>query len=237
MMTRDLRRAPRVTDVNALGKAAVIGLGLVCLIGLGAGFLLGAAALLLAIIVAGGAAAFMAARSSGLRRRHDGVMHGIYSWLIVATSASMLVLPGATFGAGNTPVVQRVLNFIEVLRQPQRELDERLQLTQLLAHHDVRIASAGLDELILVATHHPARLAAYLRAELGAEAASAERLSAHIASLYRDAGAIAAEEHAAQVHWRTTTRTISLSTAVVLTSLLVSIWAGVAGVRRTVVRQ
>lgn len=230
-MTKDLPRKPSVIIISALGNGAVIGLALLCLIGLGAGFLLGAAAVLLALVVAGGAAAFMASRSSGLRRRQDGVIHGIYSWLIVSTSASMLALPGATFGAGETPVVQRVLDFVEVLRQPQRELDEQLQLTQLLQYHGVRVARSGLDELIRIATHQPARLGAYLRAEFGAEAATSDRLSAHIANLYRDAQHIAAEEHAAQVSWREMTRSFSLSTVVVLASLLVAIWAGVAGVR------
>lgn len=230
-MTKDLRQNPAVTNITALGKAGVIGLALVCLIGLGAGLLLGAAAVLLALVVAGGAAAFMASRSSGLRRRHDGVIHGIYSWLIVSASAAMLVLPGATFGAGETPVLQRVLNFVEVLREPQRELDERLQLSQLLEHHGVGAARARLDELIRLATHQPVQLGTYLRTEFGAEAAASERLGAHIANLYRDAHHVAAEEQAAQTSWRETTRRFSLSIAVVLASLLVSIWAGVAGVR------
>lgn len=232
-MTKDLRCAFCAPNLRALGKGAVIGVALVCLIWLGAGIVLGATAVLLAILIAGGVAGFMAARACGLRRRNDGVTHGLLSWLAVSVSAGMLTLPTISFGAGDmTLVLQRAASLVEVLRQPQREIDGRLQLAELLRFHDIRVTPQQFDALVRIAADQPAGVVTVLRDELGAGAVTAERVAPHITTLFRDARILAAEDHAAAQAWYETLFASALSTVVVLGSLLVSIWAGVAGVRR-----
>lgn len=232
-MNTDLRCAPCAPNLSALGKGAMIGLALVCLIWLGAGIFFGAAAVLLAIFVAGGVSGFMASRACGLRRRDDGVTHGILSWLLVSISAAILTLPTISFGAGDmTTVLQRAASLVEVLRQPQREIDDRAQLAQLLRSYDIRISTHQFNELVHAAINQPAAVSNYLQQRLGAETALSDRVASHIATLFRDAQTLAAEERAAAAAWYQTVLTSAFASVVVLASLLVAIWAGVAGVRR-----
>lgn len=232
-------RQHRKLNRRALLNAILLGGSIVFLVWLGVAIYSPNGGPALYTIIAGTFAAtvvsaFLAGRLCGLRRRADGVAHGISVWTVVMAFAGLSLLPSVNAldlsdEAGN--LFQRLQMLAGEIYAGEDLAAERAQLTNLLARAGVAATPQLIGELekAAAAADRDAILD-LLQRRPAVDAARAESVANHAITLYQDADAAAADRLVARENVKSVAVGAWWLMLVLISSLLLSIWAGVRGV-------
>lgn len=243
-MPTDLRKnAQPALNESALLKACLVGGLAVIMFWLGALVFDPGASLFWIVagtVIAAVLSAFLSARRCGLRRRADGVAHGVLAWAMMAALASLTLLPSVNAidlsGPGSGLYERFQILAAEFVADPEAAA-EREQLEHLLRRFGMK-GNASLvleiERAAIAADESGIRTALQKRASLTADQIDA--VTAHALILYRDSQIRAADRAilhdnimvAARVAW-------SLLLALLIW-LLLSMWAALSGAGRLLVR-
>lgn len=238
-MLADLRKNPEPTlNEGALLKACLVGGLVVVLFWLGvivldstSGFFW----IIAGTVIAGVLSAFLSARRCGLRRRADGVAHGVLAWAMMAALASLTLLPTVNAidlnGPGNSVYERFKILAAEFVADPESAA-EREQLEHLLRRFAVETDASLVLELERAAIGaDESDIRAVLQKRASLSPAQLDGITAHTLILYRDSPTTAADRAILYDDIMVAARVVWSLLLVLLISLLLSMWAGARGVR------
>lgn len=238
-MLADLRKNAEPTlNQSALLKACFVGGLVVILFWLGAILLDPAAGLFWIIagsVIAAVLTAFLSARRCGLRRRADGIAHGVLAWAMITALASLTLLPTVNAvglsGPENGLYARFKILAAEFVADPAAAA-EREQLKHLLRRFEVKTEASLVPELeraAIAADEDGIRAVLLKHAPLTPE--QLDGIAAHTLTLYRDSQSTAVDRAILHDNIMVAARIAWAMLLVLLISLLLSIWAGARGIR------
>lgn len=240
-MKHDLRHSEEsAINHRALVKAAGVG-GLVMMIAWLGSMMFPPAFLTTFLWIVGGTllaavvSAFLAGRLCGLRRREDGVAHGILSWFVVMFFTALMMLPSVNaidLGAPQSSLLDRVKVLAVEAGADDHVAADRAQLARLLRGFGVAADTATLATIAqYAASGDSTGMQTYLGTQLNLEPDNSAVIADHALTLYRDTESADADQAVLQENIMTLATTLWWLLLGVSGSLLLSIWAGAHGVR------
>lgn len=240
-MLADLRKnaEPRLNE-GALLKACLVGGVVVILFWLATAVVDPAADLSWTVagsVIAAVLAAFLSARRCGLRRRADGVAHGVLAWAMTTALTSLVLLPTVSAiglsGPGNGRYERFKILAAELVAGPG-SVAEREQVERFLQRFELKTDASlmlALERAAIDSDENSIRAALQKHAALAPE--QLDSIVSHTLILYRDSQTTAAERAILHDNIMGATRVAWSLLLVLSISLLLSMWAGARGVRAT----